>query len=454
MNPRFSVLLPTHNRADVIGFAIRSVLEQTEPALELLVVGDGCTDGTADVVGSFGDPRIRWFDLPKAPTFGYANRNRVLRQARGDLIAFVGHDDLLLPDHLAVFADTFRNGAVEWAYSRPTWVSDEGLIVPFAVDLRRPAELETVLGQRNTVPPSCVVYRRECHERYGYWPEDLAGAADWEFWKRMIRPSGGANLAYERRPTALVFRASWRDRRGWAPDPLPLWLEWAASSWPAALTVPVADGEQAQAALSRLLAADPAGWPQRLRTAVDEVMDDLAWDSAMALSRIRATGGARVPPVQLHGGRSRTRRRMHRLMRRAARFLQRLGRQARLRLRGNPLFDATWYADRYPDRDGLSPYRHWRQRGWRSGHDPNPMFSTSWYLAHYPGVAARGTDPLDDYYVSGAFAGRDPGPDFDSSWYVAAYPDVDSAGTHPLLHYLRRGRAEGRLPKAGRPGEV
>jgi glycosyltransferase involved in cell wall biosynthesis len=149
--PRFSVLLPAHNRADVLGFAIASVLEQSETDFELLIVADGCTDGTADIVASFADPRIRFFDLPKAPHLGYANRNVVLRQARGHLVAYAAHDDLMLPDHLALLGDLLEQNGVAWCYSRPLWVSTDGVIVPFCTNLGLADELRAFLQDRNTI---------------------------------------------------------------------------------------------------------------------------------------------------------------------------------------------------------------------------------------------------------------------------------------------------------------
>ena len=275
-SPRFSVLLPTHNRADVLGLAIASALNQTETDFELLIVADGCTDGTADIVASFSDPRIGFFDLPKAPHFGYANRNRALKEARGDLIAYAAHDDLMLPDHLALMGDLLEQSGADWAYSRPLWVSTDGVIVPYCTNLGFADELLEFLQDRNTIPTGCVVHSRAALEDAGFWPEDVPSAADWVLWRRMIDRSSPA--AYLRQPTNLHFSANWKQSRFSSVGEVRTLLEIAdkASWWPSILRhSPLAEPEQAT--VWRAMKSGGPVWVRDLRDATQAVIDRIAW---------------------------------------------------------------------------------------------------------------------------------------------------------------------------------
>lgn len=375
MAPRYTVLLPTHNRADVVGLAIQSVLAQSERDFELLVVGDGCTDSTAEVVKAFDDRRITWFDLPKAAGFGYANRNVALRQATGELVAFMAHDDLMLPDHLALMVQSFSEPGTEWAYSRPLWVSDDGVVIPFAVDLFVPEQLHVFLNEHNSIPASCVVYRRSLHERVGLWPEDEPDAADWEMWKRMVAPVNGSNLAYVRQPTTLHFRADWRTGRSWGPPPLVAWLAAAhAPSWPASLRFSVAGGSP-QHFLTNAIAEPKV--VTALRAGVDQGIDLLAWTQAIqiqALQQSEATMRANVEQLRAElAAESEQHRRDLRMT--PFKRVVRLQRRLQVRFGTNPLA-----------KDGT--------------------FSRQAYLAANPDVEASGMDPLDHYYVHGMLEGR------------------------------------------------
>ena len=93
-----SLIIPTYNRADLVGEAIESALRQTYPAREVIVVDDGSTDGTPEVLARYGDA-IRWVRTPNRGCA--AARNTGVGLARGDYLAFVDSDDLVLPDKLA-----------------------------------------------------------------------------------------------------------------------------------------------------------------------------------------------------------------------------------------------------------------------------------------------------------------------------------------------------------------
>ncbi len=76
------------------------------------------------------------------------------------------------------------------------------------------------------------------------------------------------------------------------------------------------------------------------------------------------------------------------------------------------------------------------------------LFDASWYAQRYPDVRAAVIDPLDHFITYGGGEGRNPGPHFSSRWYLDIYPDIRVAGLNPLLHYLEHGRDEGRQIKS------
>jgi len=96
---RISVVLPVHNRADVLPRAIQSVLEQELKDFELIVVDDGSSDDSARVAESFGDSRIRLIRLEQNRG-GNVARNEGIRAATSPLIAFLDSDDRYLPNKL------------------------------------------------------------------------------------------------------------------------------------------------------------------------------------------------------------------------------------------------------------------------------------------------------------------------------------------------------------------
>ena len=220
----FDVVLPTRGRAHTIGFAIESVLRQTEPDFLLHVVGDGCGDETECVVAGFDDPRIAYLGFPKGPGFGYGNRNTVLRSSTSPYVAYMTDDDLMLPNHLAVARRALEE-------------SGRALVALRCAQVRFPDELDPfffpfdwkvpVLGDflRNWFVGSAnLAHRRDLFGRIGYWDAALERFGDREFYQR-ARLAGEA--AYSEDVTLLrFFGAEWDARyAALSEPPQKRWLE-------------------------------------------------------------------------------------------------------------------------------------------------------------------------------------------------------------------------------------
>jgi len=105
MKPTVSIIMPAYNRATMIGAAIKSVLAQTNPRWELIIIDDGSTDPTAKVVKGFGDRRIQYHYQENAGPS--AARNHALELAAGEWICYLDSDDEFLPPYLATMLAHF-----------------------------------------------------------------------------------------------------------------------------------------------------------------------------------------------------------------------------------------------------------------------------------------------------------------------------------------------------------
>jgi glycosyltransferase involved in cell wall biosynthesis len=170
--PLVSVVIATYNRADILPFAIRSVLLNENIDLEVIVVGDGCTDDTAVAVAAIGDARVRFVNLPQNWGEQSVPSNEGIAQARGEFVAFLNHDDLFLPWHLSDLLATHRELSADVVWSP--------YIVAFAAPpgtsgLHRPRyELAGVTAANSLEPvvfivASATCYRKNVLEKIGGW---------------------------------------------------------------------------------------------------------------------------------------------------------------------------------------------------------------------------------------------------------------------------------------------
>ncbi|MEW6026951.1 MAG: glycosyltransferase [Planctomycetota bacterium] len=116
-DPLISIITPTYNHEKYIAECIRSVLSQSYQDWEMLIVDDGSTDATADIIKRFRDPRIRYLRQENQGAYKLgATYNKALKESRGDLIAILEGDDFWPPDKLAVQAPYFSSPDIILTY--------------------------------------------------------------------------------------------------------------------------------------------------------------------------------------------------------------------------------------------------------------------------------------------------------------------------------------------------
>lgn len=196
--PKVSVIIPTYNRARLIPEAIESVLAQSFRDFEIIVVDDGSTDNTAQVVSGLPVKYLRQ-ENQGAP----AARNKGLKVAQGEYLTFLDSDDILMEDALGKRVEVLdRHPEVGFSYGRAYLMDEKGHIFGMTRSRSRHSYVregreeigELIFG--NHIPCPTVMVRRSCLEEVGAFNADLrTSSEDFELWVRLAKRYGVAYIA-------------------------------------------------------------------------------------------------------------------------------------------------------------------------------------------------------------------------------------------------------------------
>jgi glycosyltransferase involved in cell wall biosynthesis len=321
-----SVVIPAYNRAELIGTTLRSLLAQTLPAAEIIVVDDGSTDGTAEVAEAFGSP-VRVFRQENAGPG--AARNRGFKESRGSFIHFFDSDDIAIPNKHEVQLGALVESGADIAYG--PWVKGRISEHGFAPEnhvlqqggLPKGDLIKALLTDWSMVPHACL-FRRKIVEDSGGFPEDLLVAEDQLMFLNCLLK--GATLAHT--PGTLeLYRTgdigkitespSAKGRRAcdWAKfllksldacltyqiDPTQ-WFGYSKRCWHAAAELSKNQPDQVDliARLSEIAQQSEFASLYRSKTILDQWRGGMQWRLSGSRSRPSFRGG-KLEPIQIEG---------------------------------------------------------------------------------------------------------------------------------------------------------
>jgi glycosyltransferase involved in cell wall biosynthesis len=178
-----SVIIPTYNRRDYLKEALESVFAQSFHEMEVIVVDDGSTDGTAAALRSFGDA-VRCVAQPHSGVS--SARNKGIRVAAGEWLAFLDSDDLWLPRKLAVQLDYIEaHPGIRICQTEEVWIRNGCRLNPRKYHKKPAGHCFSLLLDRCLVSPSAVMIHRDIFREVGYFDESLPACEDYDLWLRI-----------------------------------------------------------------------------------------------------------------------------------------------------------------------------------------------------------------------------------------------------------------------------
>ena len=190
--PLISIIIPTYNRAHYLQQAIKSVLNQTFKDIEIIIVDDGSTDHTKEIVSPYSSqyPNIIRY-MYQSNSERASARNNGIKHAKGEYIALLDSDDEWLPLHLETCFETLRKNPGSGLSFSNSYLIDLNSSIFSKKKSSLPSHhiLKHIISHFSAGgcnASSCLI-KREIFNKTGYFDEDrnLSGSEDWELWARI-----------------------------------------------------------------------------------------------------------------------------------------------------------------------------------------------------------------------------------------------------------------------------
>ncbi len=193
-DPLFSVIIPTYNRCHFLWRAINSVLNQTYPFFELIIIDDASNDKTKELINIYTDPRIKYFQLKKNQGVSYA-RNYALKRAHGKYIAYLDSDNEWYRDFLESYLKAFQkfpNKVVVFAKKnyRLNIIRKNGQKKVLRDEITNHGkyfDLKRLWQRKILIDTNTLVHKKDIIKKVGNWDEKMDFWEDWELTLRISK---------------------------------------------------------------------------------------------------------------------------------------------------------------------------------------------------------------------------------------------------------------------------
>ena len=182
---KVSIIIPTYNRADLLREALDSVLAQTYQEFELLVVDDGSTDNTRELVAGYGERTAYVFQENRGVS---SARNLGIQSSTGEFIAFLDSDDLWLPEKLEQQVTIMeQHPDLQLCHTEEIWIRRGVRVNPKKKHKKHGGYIFHYCLPLCVISPSSVLIRRTLFEKVGYFDENLPACEDYDLWLRITK---------------------------------------------------------------------------------------------------------------------------------------------------------------------------------------------------------------------------------------------------------------------------